>query len=121
MGLYDNLSILHTDATTSRDWQAYETPKGENISKKIESEEVVEKKRPFGRFRPDGSWDDEDEEAKAKQTKLAVMRFIMVTSSVVAVYLLLNFYFFTLNAREDVTGKEQFRTITNFEGGCGAS
>ena len=121
MTLHDNLSIHHTDATTSHNWQAYEIPKGESISKKIESEEVVEKKRPFGRFRPDGSWDDEDEEAKAKQTKLAVMRFIMVTSSVVAVYLLLNFYFFTLNAREDVTEKEQFRTITNFEGGCGAS
>ncbi|CAH3171002.1 unnamed protein product, partial [Porites evermanni] len=119
-GTVNGLEKSSKDAT-SNDWQAYETPKGENISKKIESEEVVEKKRPFGRFRPDGSWDDEDEEAKAKQTKLAVMRFIMVTSSVVAVYLLLNFYFFTLNAREDVTEKEQFRTITNFEGGCGAS
>ena len=100
MSLYDNVSIHHTDPT-SQAWQAYETSTGENSSKKIEFEEVVEKKRPFGRFRPDGTWDDEDDEAKARQTKLAFMRFVMVTSSVFAVYLLLHFYFFELSAHEN--------------------
>ena len=69
---------------------------GEKISKQIDFEEVMERQRPLGRFRPDGTWDDEDEEARARQTKLAVMRFVMVTSSIVLVYLLLQFYFFGL-------------------------
>lgn len=107
------MSIYHTDATNPA-WQAYETPAGENTSKKIDFEEVVAKKRPFGRFRPDGTWDDEDEEAKARQAKLAAMRFIMVTSSVVAAYLLLDFYFFGLNARDKNSEDVQCASLEHF-------
>jgi len=110
----DDVSVHHTDPT-SEAWQAYETPTGENTAKKIEFEEVVEKKRPLGRFRSDGTWDDEDEEARARQTKLAFMRFVMVTSSVVAVYLLLHFYFFVLYAREKDSGEHQCGNLGDFD------
>ena len=40
----------------------------------------------------------------------------MVTSSVVAVYLLLNFYFFVLNARENDSEKDQCNKLGDFDG-----
>lgn len=75
---------------------------------KIEFEEVLEKRRPFGRFRADGTWDDEDDDARARQTKLAVMRFVMVTSSIVLAYLLLQLYFFGLQVNASDFNADDF-------------
>ena len=43
------------------------------------------------------------------------MRFVMVTSSVVAVYLLLHFYFFVLYAREKDSGEDQCGNLGDFD------
>ena len=74
-------------------WQAFETPTGQKTSQEIEFEEVVEKRRPLGRFRPDRTFDDEDNEAKAKQIRLATLRLIWISSTIAAVYMLLHLPF----------------------------
>ena len=86
---------------TSQSWQAYETTVGANTSKEIELEEVVKKKRALGRFLPDGTWDDEDPEARARQAKQQTMKIIMVTSFTAAVYMLFHLMMFGIEPPED--------------------
>ena len=109
MGLHDiSLSVHITDDSTSQSWQAYETPAGANIPKEIELEEVVKKKRPLGRFMPDGTWDDEDPEAKTRRSKQHMLKLTAITCFTLAAYMLMHFPFFGLEAREDVTENMQF-------------
>ena len=97
---------LIADAT-SQSWQAYETPAGANAPKEIELEEVVKKKRPLGRFMPDGTWDDEDPEARARRSKQHVLKLTAITCFTVATYMLMHFLFLGVEAREDATENVQ--------------
>lgn len=102
------MSIHLTDDPASQSWQAYETPTGTNVPKEIELEEVVKKKRPLGRFMPDGTWDDEDPEARARRSKQHMLKIAAVTCFTAAAYMLLNFLFFGVEARMDETENVQF-------------
>ena len=108
MGLHDiSLSIHLIDETTSQSWQAYETPTGANAPKEIELEEVFKKKRPLGRFMPDGTWDDEDPDARVRRSKQHMLKLTAITCFTVAAYMLMHFLFLGVEAREDVTENVQ--------------
>lgn len=97
------MSIHLIDDTTSQSWQAYETPTGTNAPKEIELEEVVKKKRPLGRFMPDGTWDDEDPDARVRRSKQHLLKLTAITCFTVAAYMLMHFLFLGVEARENVT------------------
>ena len=108
LGLHDiSMSIHLIDETTSQSWQAYETPTGANAPKEIELEEVVKKKRPLGRFMPDGTWDDEDPDARVRRSKQHMLKLTAITCFTVAAYMLMHFLFLGVEAREDVTENVQ--------------
>lgn len=108
MGLHDISRSLHLiDDTTSQSWKAYETPAGANVPKEIELEEIVKKKRPLGRFMPDGTWDDEDPEARFRRSKQHMLKLTAITCFTVAAYMLMHFLFLGVEAREDVTENVQ--------------
>lgn len=97
------MSIHLIDETTSQSWQAYETPTGANAPKEIELEEVVKKKRPLGRFMADGTWDDEDPDARVRRSKQHLLKLTAITCFTVAAYMLMHFLFLGVEARENVT------------------
>nr|XP_058949448.1 dnaJ homolog subfamily A member 3, mitochondrial-like [Pocillopora verrucosa] len=88
------------DAPPSQTWQAYETPTGGKTANEIDLEEVVKKKRPLGRFMPDGSWDDEDPEGRARLARRQFLRIAMVASFTIAAYLFMQIILLGVEARE---------------------
>ena len=94
------VSLHHTDAPSSQTWQAYETPTGGKTANEIDLEEVVKKNRPLGRFMPDGSWDDEDPEGRARLARRQFLRIAMVASFTIAAYLFMQIILLGVEARE---------------------
>ncbi|XP_022799708.1 dnaJ homolog subfamily A member 3, mitochondrial-like [Stylophora pistillata] len=88
------------DAPPSQTWQAYETPTGGKTANEIDLEEVVKKKRPLGRFMPDGTWDDEDPEGRARVARRQFLRIAMIASFTIAAYLFMQIIFLGVEARE---------------------
>ncbi|XP_027053817.1 dnaJ homolog subfamily A member 3, mitochondrial-like [Pocillopora damicornis] len=88
------------DAPPSQTWQAYETSTGGKTANEIDLEEVVKKKRPLGRFMPDGSWDDEDPEGRARLARRQFLRIAMVASFTIAAYLFMQIILLGVEARE---------------------
>lgn len=107
------MSIHLTDETTSQSWQAYETPAGAHAPKEIDLEEVVKKKRPLGRFMPDGTWDDEDPDARVRQSKQHMLKLTAITCFTVAAYMLMHLLFLGVEAREDMTKNVQLGHLGN--------
>lgn len=105
------MSVHLIDDSASQSWQAYETPTGANVAEEIELEEVVKKKRPLGRFMPDGTWDDEDPEARARRSKQHMLKLTAITCFTIAAYMLMHFLFLGVEARDDVTEILQFGNL----------
>lgn len=105
------MSVHLIDDSASQSWKAYETTAGANVSEEIELEEVVKKKRPLGRFMPDGTWDDEDPEARVRRSKQHMLKLTAITCFTIAAYMLMHFLFLGVEAREDVTEILQFGNL----------
>lgn len=107
------MSVYLTDASPSQAWQAYETPTGAKTAKKIDLEEVVKKKRSLGRFLPDGTWDDEDPEGRARVARQQFLRIAMVASFTIAAYMLMQIFMLGVEARELGWENDQSENLGN--------
>lgn len=107
------MSVHLTEEPIGQSWQAYETSTGTNTSKKIDLEEVVKKKHPMGKILPDGTFDDEDPEAKIRQAKRQFWLIMAVSCFILAAYMFSHLLLFGVEACEEKSENRQTEHLRN--------